>query len=69
LLVNPYDTERFAEAIAQALEMPASEQVRRMQRMRAYLRENDIYRWAIRLLTELSRLETAEPEPLPPRAP
>ncbi|MBI3954105.1 MAG: trehalose-6-phosphate synthase [Chloroflexi bacterium] len=68
LLVNPYDTERFAEAIAQALEMPASEQSRRMQRMRAYLRENDIYRWAIRVLTELSRLETSMPEPLLPGA-
>lgn len=66
LLVNPYDTEQFARAIAEALNMPRSEQSRRMQRMRTYLRDNDIYRWATRVLTELSRLETAVPEPLLP---
>jgi|GEM_PF-348035 len=58
LLVNPYDTEQLSEAIAQALAMPLPEQRQRMGRMRAYLQENDIYRWAIRVLGELSRLET-----------
>ncbi len=56
--INPYDTEQFANAIAEALKMPVSEQEQRMQRMRVYLQENDIYRWAIRVLNELARIET-----------
>jgi trehalose 6-phosphate synthase len=58
VLVNPYDTEQFAQAIAEALKMPAAEQRQRMQRMRVYLQENDIYRWAIRVLNELARIDT-----------
>lgn len=63
VLVNPYDTEQFAQAIAEALKMTASEQTQRMQRMRVYLQENDIYRWAIRVLNELAGIETPVTQP------
>ena len=63
VLVNPYDIEQFAQAIAEALTMPVSEQRQRMQRMRTYLRENDIYRWAIRVLNQLARVETPASQP------
>ncbi|MDO8530950.1 MAG: trehalose-6-phosphate synthase [Dehalococcoidia bacterium] len=64
LLVNPYDTEQLAQTIRQGLEMHPSEQDRRMKRMRAYLYENDIYHWAIRVLNELVRVEPTTVESL-----
>lgn len=55
LLVNPYDVEGFASALHQALSMPAEEQAVRMRRLRTQVRENNVYRWAGRLLTEAAR--------------
>ena len=45
MLINPYDTDGVAEAIKDALEMPADERRERMQAMRAYLAAHDIHRW------------------------
>jgi trehalose 6-phosphate synthase len=59
LLVNPYDIESTAEAIREALEMPPAERRARMARMRAQVREQNIYRWAARLLGHLARLAPA----------
>jgi len=61
--VNPYDTEALADAIHRALEMPPEERRARMARMRSYLREHNIYRWAGNLISDLAavRLEVAEP--------
>ncbi|MBL0349469.1 MAG: trehalose-6-phosphate synthase [Elusimicrobia bacterium] len=56
LLVNPYDTERMADALRVALEMPADEQADRMKRMREMVREHNIYRWAGELIEELTRV-------------
>ena len=53
LLVNPYATERFADAILEAVEMPRQERRSRMVQMRAIVRENNIYKWAARLLIDL----------------
>jgi trehalose 6-phosphate synthase len=60
LIVNPYDTDELAQAIHTALTMPAEEKRRRMQRMRAVVKENNVYRWAGSLIGELAgiRLET-----------
>jgi trehalose 6-phosphate synthase len=60
LLVNPYATDQFADALNSALTMPADEQKRRMQRLRAQVAEHNIFRWAGLLLTETFRL--AEPQ-------
>ena len=56
LLVNPYDIEDTAAAIRRALEMPESERKARMARLRAQVHEQNIYRWAGRLLSELARV-------------
>jgi trehalose 6-phosphate synthase len=60
MLVNPYATDAFADALDAALTMPAEEQQRRLQRPRAQVAEHDIYRWAGLLLTETFRLADGE---------
>jgi trehalose 6-phosphate synthase len=60
LLVNPYATDAFADALNTALTMPAEEQQRRMQRLRTQVAEHNIFRWAGLLLTETFRLADAE---------
>jgi trehalose-6-phosphate synthase len=57
LLVNPYATDHFAEAIKEALEMPPAEKQRRMRRMRAVVQENNVYKWAADIVTEMAKLE------------
>ena len=57
VMVNPYDTDHFAEAIKEVLEMPASERQRRMSRMQAVVQENNIYKWAADIVTEMVKLE------------
>ena len=59
LIVNPYDTEQLAESLRFALEMPAEERQARMRRMRKSIKENNVYRWAANLITELSDLRVA----------
>lgn len=56
LLVNPFDREQTAEAMRQALQMPAEEQKKRMNRLRAVVQENNIYNWAWKILNELPRI-------------
>ena len=60
LIVNPYDTDELAQAIQNALTMKPDEQRARMRRMRAAVRENNVYRWAGNLIGDLAaiRLET-----------
>ncbi len=60
LPVNPYDTEALAELIHRALEMPPEERRARMSRMRAYVREHNIYRWAGSLIAELASIRVAD---------
>jgi trehalose 6-phosphate synthase len=45
LLVNPYDVEGVADAIAAACEMPRAEKRRRMRALRRQVRKFDIYWW------------------------
>jgi trehalose 6-phosphate synthase len=61
LVVNPYDTDELARAIHAALAMPIDEITVRMRRMRAVVKENNVYRWAGDLIGELAgiRLETS----------
>ncbi len=54
LIVNPYDTEQFAEAIHQGVVMGEAERRERMQRMRQVVEERNIYRWAGDFITKLS---------------
>ncbi|MDP2728775.1 MAG: trehalose-6-phosphate synthase, partial [Dehalococcoidia bacterium] len=56
VLINPYDTDGFADAIKYALAMPAEEKERRMARMWQAVAENNTYSWAARVITEIGRL-------------
>jgi trehalose-6-phosphate synthase len=62
LIVNPYDTEQVSEAIRTALEMDSEERHERMHRMRRTIRENNIYRWAGTLITDLSEIRVEQPD-------
>ena len=60
LTVNPYDAGEVADSIHTALTMPAEERSARMRRMRVIIQENNVYRWAGNLISELAgiRLES-----------
>jgi len=45
LLVNPYDTRAVADAIDVAYHMPLTKQQKRMQRLRARIRRENIFQW------------------------
>ena len=61
LIINPYDTEQFADAIRRALEMAPEERQERMGRMLRQVEENNIYRWAANFLAELTAVPIAQP--------
>ncbi len=63
LIVNPYDIEEMADAIALALRMEPAERTGRMRRMRAIVREHNIFRWAGELIGQLARLRLTETSP------
>jgi trehalose-6-phosphate synthase len=58
LLVNPYATDNFAEAIKAAIEMPEDEKKKRMRKMRNTVRENNIYKWAGDIISDLVKFES-----------
>lgn len=57
LLVNPYNGEQTADAIYTALNMPPSEQVKRMKKLREAVRSYNIYRWSAEYLKTIVSLE------------
>ena len=56
LVVNPYHVEETADALHQALAMPAAEQRERMASLRSTVHEFNVYRWAGRMLADAARL-------------
>jgi len=60
LIVNPYDLDEAASALAAALLMPLGEQRARLRSMRAFVAEFNIYRWAGRMLRDAGRLRRHE---------
>lgn len=56
LPVNPYDVSETAEAIHIAIDMPREERRERMQLMRRTVKENNVYRWAGRMLMDAARI-------------
>ena len=53
---NPFKPEECAEAIKAALTMPEKERKSRMKRMKALVRDNNIYRWSAKIIQALLRL-------------
>lgn len=56
LQINPYDTEIFADTLALALTMPREERRSRMRALREVVEQNNIYRWAGKVLSTLTAL-------------
>ncbi len=56
IIVNPYDIEEMADAIQAAIALPLSDRAERMKRMYLAVHENNIYRWAGKLITELTHV-------------
>lgn len=56
LIVNPYDLEQASQALERAARMDVSEQGDRMRAMRAVVAQNNVYRWAGRMLLDAAGL-------------
>jgi trehalose 6-phosphate synthase len=61
IMINPFSEEETVEAIRMALEMPEEERRKRMQKMRAVVAENNVYRWAGKIISALLKYEFASP--------
>jgi len=58
--VNPYHPEDIADAIFEALEGAEAEQAARMENMRNWVREHNIFHWAMEYLISLTHLTQEE---------
>lgn len=55
--INPFDREEFSEGLYNALTMPKEEKTKRMIKMRLIAQENNIFRWAGKILSDLFKLD------------
>lgn len=60
LVVNPYDIDQAASALAVAATMSSEEQRERMRFMRRLVAEFNVYRWAAHMLVDATQLRTRE---------
>ena len=60
LIINPYDTEQFADAIRRGVEMGNSDRRERMGRMYRAVEEHNVYRWAAAFITRLAATRVDE---------
>ena len=65
LIVNPFAVDEMAEAIHQAVNMPAAERRRRMNKMRSVVAANNVYRWAGKILLTLSGMDVGDAQSRP----
>jgi trehalose 6-phosphate synthase/phosphatase len=56
LLVNPYDIEKTADTVYQAVTMPYEERQRRMQWLRSQVQRNDVHRWLRLFMNALNEM-------------
>ncbi len=56
LSINPYDPDDFANKIKEAVEMSLTVRKKRMERLRKVVRENNIYKWANKVISELDKM-------------
>jgi trehalose-6-phosphate synthase len=61
LMINPYDVESVADALKQAIEMPAPERTQRMARLQEHVSEHNIYKWLAEIFDELDRIRGDSP--------
>jgi trehalose 6-phosphate synthase len=60
LLFNPFAVAELARAMHRALTLPRDERRKRMQRMRAEVSHNNVYRWAGKILSALLKFDFPE---------
>jgi len=60
ILINPYDREQFSDGIYQALTLTEEERCKRIKKLREVIQNNNIYRWAGKILSELLKFEFKE---------
>ena len=58
LIINPYDVDGFADALAQAMDMPRDERRVRMAAMRRVVAGRNVFIWASDILEGLESLWT-----------
>ena len=64
LVVNPYDVDEAAAALAAAIDMPRAERRVRMSAMRAYVAHFNVFRWAGRMLIDAAGLRRRQRVPV-----
>ena len=64
-MINPFDIKETAVAIKNAIEMPREERRMRMRLMRRTVKENNVYRWAGRMLMDAARIRQRQTLPGP----
>ena len=62
IVVNPFSEEEMMEAIRHAIEMPPDDRRKRMRKMRDVVAQNNIYRWAGKIVSTLLKFEFTAPE-------
>jgi trehalose-6-phosphate synthase len=60
VLVNPFAVEEMAAAMHTVLTMTEEERRKRMQKMRSVVSDNNVYRWAGKLMSSLLDFEFPE---------
>jgi len=68
VLINPFDVNETAEAMEIAMRMGRDERRNRMNLMRRTVKENNVYRWAGRMLMDASRIRQRQSLPAARRA-
>jgi len=63
VLINPFDVTETAEAIEIAMRMGRDERRNRMSLMRRTVKENNVYRWAGRMLMDAARIRQRQSLP------
>ncbi|MGB6352336.1 MAG: trehalose-6-phosphate synthase [Steroidobacteraceae bacterium] len=67
VLINPFDVTETAEAMESAMRMGRDERRNRMSLMRRTVKENNVYRWAGRMLMDAARIRQRQSLPAAPR--
>jgi trehalose 6-phosphate synthase len=64
-IVNPYDFDEVADALARALVMSPDEQRETISRMRAVVAEANAHKWAMQILTDVGQVRRLRSEATP----
>jgi trehalose-6-phosphate synthase len=67
VLINPFDVTETANAMEIAMRMDRDERRSRMSLMRRTVKENNVYRWAGRMLMDAARIRQRQSLPSAPR--